>query len=315
MKRISLLLISIVSMFGCVEDFDINVKDAAPRLVIEGLITNQPGPYYIRVIKSKPGNLNINDPNPYQTDHAEPITDALVVVTDDKGQRDTLKYTIIGVYGSEYEESFYNQGFYATQKLKGIPGRTYFLEIIWEGKKYTSSSYMQPVPAIEKLGYKSVYSEAKKVSHYVPTLTFGDPKNEINYYLIQTSSGINNSSFGINNSRFWSVGTLWRYSILEDSHLKPEVIDLEISNGANPRGIDFYAVYMEGDDIYIALSSISKEAYSYYKALLQQFENDGGAYKPTPATPPGNISNGALGLFQASAVSEKTITIPRISNE
>lgn len=316
MKRITLFsILSIFSVLGCVEDFDLKLKEAEPRLVVEGLITNQTGPYYVRLTKSTPGGLTSIDNSFNQTDNAEPVEDASVVITDDKGQCDTLKYTIIDVYGEEYDESFYNQGFYATQKLKGIPGSTYYLEINWNNQKYTSSSYMQTVPEIEKLGYKSVYSEAKMESHYVPTITFVDPENEINYYLIQTSRGFNNTKFDINHSRFWATATLWQYSILEDSHLKPEVIDLEISNGATPRGIDFYNVYMEGDDIYIALSSISKDAYSYYKVLLQQFENDGGAYKPTPATPPGNISNGALGLFQASAVSEKTITIPRSSNK
>jgi hypothetical protein len=294
-------------VLGCVEDFDLKLKEAEPRLVVEGMITNQTVPYYVRLTKSTPGGLTSIDNSFNQTDNAEPVEDASVVITDDKGQCDTLKYTIIDVYGEEYDESFYNQGFYATKKIKGIPGRTYYLEINWNNQKYTSSSYMQDVPVIENLGYKNVYSETKKESHYVPTITFNDPKDVVNYYLIQTCD--------INYSKFWSTSTLWQFSIIEDSHLKPEVIDLEISNGATPRGIDFYPVYMEGDNIYIALSSISKDAYSYYKVLLQQFENDGGAYKPTPATPPGNINNGALGLFQASAVSEKTITIPRSSNK
>lgn len=303
MKIFKFFFIIILSvLYGCVEGFDLTVSDAAPRLVVDGLVTNKPGPYYIRVIKSKSGNITDGNDNINRTDQAEPITDATVIITDDKGQCDTLKYTIIDVYGEEYEDGYYNQGFYATQKLKGIPGRTYSLEITWNNKKYTSSSYMQPVPKIENLGYKSVYSEVKKESHYVPTLTFVDPKDEINYYLIQT--------IDITYSRFWAISTLWNYSIFSDTFLGGKVTDLEISNGSTPRGIDFYPVLNEGDRVYLALSSVSKEAYDYYKVLLQQFENDGGAYKPTPSTPPGNISNGALGLFQVSAVSEKTITIP-----
>lgn len=297
-------LIALFNLYSCVEEFDLVVPDAAPRLVVDGIITNNPGPYYIRIIKSNPGNY-IAKNNGFYSDLSEPITDATVVITDDEGQRDTLKYTIIDMPGEDSSPDYYNQGFYATQKIKGTPGRTYFLEITWNKQKYTASSYMQPVPEIKRLGYKSVYSEVKKEFHYVPILTFTEPENEINYYLIQTTDLIY--------SRFWAASTLWQYSLLEDSHLGPEVIDLEISNGITPRGIDFYQVYMEGESIYIALSSISKEAYSYYKALLQQFENDGGAYKPTPATPSGNISNGAFGFFRASAVSEKTTTIPRFN--
>ena len=90
---------------------------------------------------------------------------------------------------------------------------------------------------------------------------------------------------------------------------------LKVSRGATPRGIDFYPVYWEGDSTYLALSSLTKESYNYYKALLDQFENDGGAYKPTPASPQGNISNGGLGLFRASVVSEKRTKIPRTTNQ
>jgi len=63
-----------------------------------------------------------------------------------------------------------------------------------------------------------------------------------------------------------------------------------------------------GDSIHVTMSSLSSNAYNYYKNLIEQFENDGGAYKPTPASPPTNISNGGLGFFRASSVVEaKTI--------
>ena len=67
---------------------------------------------------------------------------------------------------------------------------------------------------------------------------------------------------------------------------------------------------MEGDSIYIGLSSLTIEAFQFYKALLQQFKNDGGAFQPAPGSPPTNMSNGALGYFRASALSEKRTKIP-----
>jgi hypothetical protein len=45
--------------------------------------------------------------------------------------------------------------------------------------------------------------------------------------------------------------------------------------------------------------SVTKEIYEFYKALLNQFNNDGGAYAPTPTQPQGNITGGAIGLFRA----------------
>lgn len=57
------------------------------------------------------------------------------------------------------------------------------------------------------------------------------------------------------------------------------------------------------------MQSISKEAYEYFNALQAQIKNDGGALSPTPATPPGNFSNGALGFFKVVAIRRKTIAI------
>ena len=58
---------------------------------------------------------------------------------------------------------------------------------------------------------------------------------------------------------------------------------------------------------WVSLFSLTYEAYLYYKALLSQFENDGGTFKPSPASPPSNISNGALGIFRASALDTMSI--------
>jgi len=302
------LLIILLNFYGCVEEFDLTEPDAVPRIVAYGMVNNKPGPYYIRVIKSKPGNaLIINETSFYRTDQAEPITDATVVITDDKGQCDTLKYTLldtsIDVFGGKYGRSYYNHGFYATQKLKGIPGRTYFLEIIWQGKKYEASSYMSPVPAIDSIGYLLKKSEIiGKSDTYFPLLYFAEPQGIKNYYLIQLQNEISAQS--------GYASSVWQFSVLSDAHLKPYVNGLNLSTGASPRGDSFYPIYKEGDSIYVALSSLSEQGYRYYKNLLDQFENDGGAYKPTPASPPTNISNGGLGLFRASAISEKRTKIP-----
>ena len=85
---------------------------------------------------------------------------------------------------------------------------------------------------------------------------------------------------------------------------------MNISQGETPRTIE-YPIYMEGDSVYVALSSLTQNAYEFYKILLQQFKNDGGAYQPAPGSPPTNMSNGALGYFRASSISIKRTKIPR----
>ena len=311
MKRLIVLFLFIILAAGCVEEFDLKLKDAEPRLVVEGFVSNLPGPYYVRLTKSTPGGVTSIVDNSYynRTDSAEPVKNATVIISDDFNQIDTLKYYIVDIDDHKYHDIVfsYNSGFYKTSRLKGIAGRTYYLKIIAEGKEYRASAYMPPVPEIDSLGYYLKKTEMEgKWDTYVPLLYFKEPQGIKNYYLIQLRDDIH--------LRIFNSNVLWQCSILSDEFLKPYVNGLNVSLGATPRGINSLPIYSADDSIYVALSSLTKESYNYYKALLDQFENDGGTYKPTPASPQGNISNGGLGLFRASAVSEKRTYIPRTSN-
>lgn len=328
MKRIAYFIISLFFLTGCIEDYDLKLPDAESRLVVEGLITNQPGPYYIHLTKSKIGYFT--SPDEEYTDNSEPIMDAMVIITDDSNQVDTLKLVDFDIKEYKYDyrfgyfklllneygelvdtlflkdpSGFNHRGFYKASRLKGISGHTYFMKIIHNDKIYESSAYMPPVPEIDSIGYLKKIMEKDGQEFFIPLMYFKEPQMIDNYYLIQLSDDISlRSGYGSSN---------WPFSIFSDDFLEPYVSGLNISLGTNPRGIE-YPFYMEGDSIYVALSSLTKEGFNYYKALLEQFGNDGGAYKPTPASPLGNISNGGLGSFRASSVSEGRTCIKRTSN-
>jgi hypothetical protein len=94
----------------------------------------------------------------------------------------------------------------------------------------------------------------------------------------------------------------WPFSVLNDAFLEPYVSGYRVA--PTIVGVRDYTWLENGDSAMVVLSSLNQEAYSFYKTLIEQFKNDGGAYKPVPMSPPTNLSNGALGLFRASAVSE-----------
>lgn len=298
MKQFLLLLNLSLLMLGCIEDFDLKLKNAEPRLVVEGLITNKQGPYFIRLTKSTPGGLTSNANLSYSTDNAEPVMDATVIISDDLNNIDTLR----PYKSADSKEIYYNQGFYETTFLKGKPGHTYYLKVIDKEQEYEASAYMPVIPDIDSIGYVKKISEKDGQEFYIPLISFREPQGINNYYLIQL-----NEDFY---SRIYSSKQEWKFSILSDAYLDSYVSNLNISTGANPRSFQYWS-YMEGDSIYVALSSLTKEGYDFYKNLIDQFENDGGAYKPTPASPQGNISNGGLCFFRASAISEKRTKIPR----
>jgi hypothetical protein len=130
-KRTLSVIISIMIIFifaGCQKVINIDLVDSAPRLVIEGLITDSIGPYRVKLSKS---GSYFNQPV------LTPVMDAVVVISDNTGTIDTLKERIPGTY--------------LTSKLRGIPGRTYSLMVLSENNKYTASSIMNSHVDIDSL--------------------------------------------------------------------------------------------------------------------------------------------------------------------
>lgn len=325
MRKVIALSLLLVLFTSCADEYDLNLDEVDSKLVVEGLITNQKGPYYIRLTKSHTGKFTAPIHSPI--DSAKGIMNAVIIVSDNVNQVDTLipiditpnEYDYDNQFGYFYKflyDSYGNitdtiilndpiefthyRGYYKTKHLIGIPGRTYFLKVISEGKEYQASDYMPPVPNIDSLGYFKKVSEKDGQEYYVPLLYFAEPQGIENYYLIQLKGEIL--------SRRYAEDFNWEFSILSDEFLQPYVNGLNVSLGENPRGFE-YPIYWEGETIYIALSSLTKNAFEFYKAILQQFKNDGGAYQLAPSSPPTNISNGGLGYFRASSISEKRTKI------
>jgi len=158
-----------VSFFpGCQKVINVDLNEAAPLIVIEGLITDMPGPYIVKISKS---GSYFNQPV------LPTISDAEVTITDDLGKVDTLKETSPGIY--------------LTSKTKGFPGRTYTLKVISEDKEYSGSSTMYSHVGIDSLSLKKIQSphygfggDTKVEMNVEINCFFRDPA-EKNYYRIK----------------------------------------------------------------------------------------------------------------------------------
>ena len=64
-------------------------------------------------------------------------------------------------------------------------------------------------------------------------------------------------------------------------------------------------------EIRLQMRSISKEKFEFYMAIVLETDFSGSFFSGPPSNVPSNISNGALGFFSASAVTEKTMIIKR----
>jgi len=308
MRNLFIVFILSIVAYSCTEQYDLKVMSDDPRLVVEGTVTNQDGPNYVRLTKSS-FDFNIDyyirpifdSTSFYSSDRAIPIQDAKIYITDNNTSfTDTLVPCSAGKWIIHFVDTINNRvykefripnqsisfGYYETTKLKGIPGHTYSLTVKWQDQEYHAESYMPPVPAIDSVHFNYTVGEIGKYDFNIPLIYFKEPQNERNYYLFNTAGG----------------GNAWAYSILSDEYLKDYVNGLDVCKGVSP---DYWrTAYPQSiSGYYIEMHSLTKEAYEYYKALLQQFKTDGGGYSPSPASPPTNLDNGALGFFRASAVS------------
>ena len=298
MKNILICSISLFFFANCVEKFDLGLESTDSHLVVEGLVENNAGPHYIRLTKSNVGVKVFEDNDSGFIDNFDVVEDATVILTDDFGQVETLelipKNDQLDPYDYPYQKF---GGFYKTTNFIGVPGRTYFLKVITkEGKIYTASDYMKKTPQIESLSYELRTLEKDGSEYYVPLLHFDEPNSIGDYYLIS------NSEYKFDEPKLNTIST-WRFEVLSDKNLNSGSISTFLDNGAEPNDFGYYP-YSYGSEIHVKMSSLSIESYNYYKLLLTQFEQDGGAYNPSPASPPTNISNGGLGFFRASAVAE-----------
>ncbi|WP_315816960.1 DUF4249 family protein [Paraflavitalea speifideaquila] len=193
-----------ITIASCTRNFELAPQAAKPKYVIEGRISNMWGPYYVRVTKSAGF---VVDPDPYfpYRDSAEPVKNALVIITDDAGVKDTLipsphsidRYVYYFRDSTQFSDSnidsvFTNvddrattneRGFYQSRKIKGQSGHTYYLEVQIGDTVFRSSAYMPRVPALESVGW----ARDTMLSPYlnkglIPVARFKDLPNEKNYY-------------------------------------------------------------------------------------------------------------------------------------
>lgn len=255
----------LVLLWGCQEVVEVNLDNTNPKLVVEGLITNQEGPYYVKL--STTGNF-------YSKEATPAVTEAVVTLADNAGNTEVLTHL------SD------DPGIYRADQIRGEVGRTYYLNIQYKGQEYTSEAYMPPVTTIDSLVIRFVKGNPiKEEGHYLYFYA-EEPQGETNYY---------------------------RWLVYENDSLYNSPSDLLIANDALIQGrienLELPYPFQKSDTVRLEMQSLSKKAYEYYLGLQTVYSNDGGLFSPPPVNPPSVISNGALGIFRASAVEAGEVVI------
>ncbi|SHE96836.1 DUF4249 domain-containing protein [Chryseobacterium sp. OV279] len=237
MKNIIFIILSLFIVTSCEKEIDLDLDDKSGNIVIEGNITNQAGPYFVRITKSVAFTQN----NQYPA-----VTGAQVVLSDNTGQTETLQYV--------------GDGKYKTTNFTGVTGRTYTLKIQAEGKEYTAQSTMPEVVNFDGLTQDSFNFGGETTYTLLPVFT--DPIALGNRYLF---------NFTVNNM------TKKTFEVFSDNINNGMVNQrpLFLPNEDDDKDPTDHKV-VPGDTIYVEMQSIDHNIFTYYSALLQ-ITDDGGA--------------------------------------
>lgn len=311
LKRLSCLLLILVS--GCIDPVNFKFNEQVEHLVVEARFTNSPEENYVRLMISQP----------YELPYNKFEENAVVYVSNEEGEYIPFYYAEAGYY-------------YPVEGGYGTIGHTYTLHIERDGEIYQSS----PVKLLEPVAIDSIYfeydeqyvvvkgmREKKFMPGYKVLIDYSDPGGETNFYR-------------------WSYQNLyevhtqpWDYQErgclgcprpapksccavcwVNEAEEMFTVSNDRLSNGKKVvRRSLFFIPFEKYLNVKYKLSlyqhSITEEAYKFFQAIEEQSGSTGTVFDPPPSEIKGNIFNvndeneQVIGLFDASSVSEKEITI------
>ncbi len=262
-------------LVSCEETIPLDLNQTTSSVVIEGLITNEVGRNYVKISKSS---------GFYETGSTERITNAVVKLSNDKGEEVMFAHN---PSGEKKLDGFY----FASPSFKGEIGNTYNLNVTIGSQTYEAQDELLTVTKIDSLSYginkiEEEYPE-KEGRIYEALLFTKEPKETKDYYLF----------------KFYRNDTLAYFNETDVYFANDEGIGEKINGFPSP------VYYSLKDTATVEMYSISRNAFLFYNDLSNLLNGDGGMFSPPPANPRTNWSNGALGFFQASAISKESIII------
>lgn len=283
---------------GCVKQFQPEISEKEDLLVVEGLITDQPDIFTIRLSKAKPL---------WRKSQAVPVTKSTVWITDDLGSSYTLKELKAGEYVTD------------STHFRGETGRQYVLHINISpqlgGLRYQSSPVtMKPVPQVDSIYYEKlgfVYNDENYEGCRI-YLDTHDPSNNCRFYRWDfTETWEFHIPYDVANRICWISG-------------KSEEVLIKNSTGLESDKVTRFPLYTISDPIdrltvkysmLVNQYSLNEDEYLYWESLRNLLEDVGGLYDVIPANIPNNIAclddpeEKVLGYFSVSAVKSKRIFI------
>ncbi len=301
---------------GCVDPYYPEFEDSQESLVVEALITDQPGWQVIYLSRSSPVNERVKSPE----------ADAYVSVSDDRGR------------SVEFLEQ--DPGAYYARMTAGelSAGTTYRLNIVTsDGEVYESEPerFPSPSPSIDRLYWKF---------ETVGTDDRNESVNGIQFYLDLEAEADRGRNFR------WELVETWEYQAANpidyyfDGLMHPwpdpfsyhtcwitkkiDQIYTATSRNAESNTIKGFPLNFVSEEsrrlhtrysLQVLQYSLNDEAYDFWKRIEEQNQESGGIYERQPDYISGNMYNmndqeeHVLGFFDLCPVSERRIFVDSIA--
>lgn len=276
MKTPIKILLFAFFLSSCEEATELDVRQAPPRIVIEGLLTDKAETQSVKVSRST---------DFYSSGQTPRVDNATVMVSDDSG----LEFAFIHNPRNHPDSA----GIYIPETdFVGEVGKTYTLHVNVDGELYEATDQLLSVIPIDSLKFQineDQQEDPEEAGKIYELLVYArEPQDQKNYYLFKY---YRNDSLTVFNP------TDIYYS---DDELLAEKID----------GVPSPVYYGSNDKARLEVYSLTRRGYIFYNDLATVLNNDGGGmFGPIPSSPRTNLTNGALGFFQVSAVKEKETRI------
>ena len=300
-------------LLACIEEYRPNIDKYLDLPVVEGMITNEPGPYIVKLSRS----LSV-----YDMDY-EPISGAIIKIYDNLDNEVSLK---------EIEDGVYSTNKYG---IRGIVGRKYRISVIIGEIEYQSEFEELKEP----IGIDSVYAKVESrvikgknisgVQFYINTKSF----DKINSYFLwkpietyeyKASLAPNFIHYGPHRGNIIEIisnpaNTCWHTKKINNILIyTTELIKSDFVNSFALNYVDNKTKKLtERYSLLVNQYSISKANYEYWNNIKKQNIDNESFYSKQPFQIIGNLVNTdnskeiILGYFMVAGVSKKRIFINR----
>ena len=300
--------------FACVEEYWPDLGTKYDRvLVVDGLVTDQPGPYTVKLSFSS------------TVDNAEyiPASGYQVQIFDDAGNNETLNETENGIYKTD------------SLGIQGIVGRKYRIEILSpDGRKYESDyEELRLSTGIDSVYAETEFHQTEALGHDLQGYQFfvdtHRAEMDTNYFVWRLEStfeyNANHTLKFLFDGQFHTPGkwdslyTCWRTQNIQEvfTYKTEDLSEAKITR------LPLHFVNTESKALSIRYSllvkqmSVTKQAFEFWNDIGELEEEQETLYTRQPFQIRGNVLNHSnpdepvLGYFMTAGFSQKRIFVNR----